>query len=477
MAGCIPISWTVEQLDCIDGTVISTDTVVGNIDAVVNRDLVTILAERISTRDLAEWGGNLDGQLQERMSVSSAALRNASVLAEEIVASLDLLEAQWPGGAEIMLAESMKATGSFTKAKILSDLFVFLTESVAASNLLVDVPGGGLYVELNEAIAVIAKQDFFVIYHLLDAMSVSDAMRIEWLIARPAEGVSVLDAATAAYLRSLAESIDVNDEATIIFKLVEVVAVLDKLVSVKHADLTERVEVIGEVFSVIGELLAESLTVDATVLLARVNTLLESMAVSSGMVISFPKKMDESITITDGVLTAGTIYRMLLEESLTATVWLRAPSDLSVFCINPRLGGVTTYDGWDFNGYATDAAGDMWATNEEGVWRITEKPEEAVKSTVRFAKTSFGTESLKAIQQAYLALSTDGKVVLKYTNDEGTEAVYTIKPIPGLKTTRVKLAKGSIGRWFEFELSDEDATDLVIDEVSLVPLPLSRVMR
>ena len=477
MADCTPASWTVEKIDCFDGSVVSTDTVAGNISSVVDRELVTVLAERVSARDVAEWGGNLDGLLQERVYASSTALRNASVTAAESVNALAGYEVQWPGGAEVTLAESVNSSITFTQASVLSDLFVFLIESVAASNQLVDTPGGGQIVLLNESVIALAESDFLVVYSLLETMKAADAVNIGGWLLRPAEGVSVLDAATAAYLRNLSENVDVADEATVIFMLAELVSVLDKLVSVRYEELEDRVEAIGEVFSVIGELLAETMTADATVLLTRVNEMLESVVVRPGLVLSFPKEMDEAATVTDGVLTAGTIYKLLLEEKAQATAWVRIDGNVAVFCLNPRLGGITTYNGWDFNSYAEDSQGVMWAANSEGAWKITAKPEEAVKSTVRFAKTTFGTEAVKGLQQAFVGMTTDGKLVLSYTNDQGTEAVYQVTPVPGLKTTRIKLGRGSIGRWFEFKLEDIDSTEFSLDEMSLVPIPMSRVMR
>ena len=468
--------WEITPIDCFTGQPLPGG--LSGTDEVFLRPNGTIVVEEtMRLRPLLEFGGNTEGQLFELVYIDGSIAAHWAEALNQNVALQDAIEAQGPGFLDIILHERMSGRMSFTTANTLSNLNGLLQEAMAVSSNLIDIPGGGLFVELQENLVAFVQQEGVVTYHLLDAMKAATAVSVQGWVVRPEDGISVLDAVTAAYLRTLAEQMTADDDLTIIYKLAELVSALDHVASVQHESVEERVEVIARSFRVIGDLLAEEMTADATVLLERVSTLLESMVTTSGMVLSFPKALDETIEVTDGVLTAGTLYKMLLEEGLVATAWVRVDGDLSVFCINPRLKGVTTYEGWDFNSYATDAAGTMWAANDEGVWRITEKPEDAVKSTVRFAKTSFGTESLKAIQQAYLGMSTNGKVVLKYTNDEGTEAVYTIKPIPGLKTTRVKLAKGSIGRWFEFELSDEDATELVIDEVSLVPLPLSRVMR
>jgi len=145
--------------------------------------------------------------------------------------------------------------------------------------------------------------------------------------------------------------------------------------------------------------------------------------------------------------------------------------------MNSENFAVTNYDNYNFNSFC-EFNGQYYGASSDGVY-LLEGPRDGtttyINSLIRTGRLDFETSNLKNIPQAYLGFTGDGDIVLKVTSDADIETWYTLTSSEaGLHTDRVTLAKGQIGRYWQFELVTQNNTELELDTLELIPIILKR---
>jgi hypothetical protein len=87
----------------------------------------------------------------------------------------------------------------------------------------------------------------------------------------------------------------------------------------------------------------------------------------------------------------------------------------------------------------------------------------------------FGTSNLKSIPQVYLGITQDSSIIMKVAVDGKAETYHKLDLATNhLSTQRIKLPKGHIGRWFQFELVSETVSEFNLDSIEFYLMPFRR---
>ena len=180
----------------------------------------------------------------------------------------------------------------------------------------------------------------------------------------------------------------------------------------------------------------------------------------------------------DDDLTFNQTVHELLEEGVSFAVTMISPTgDISTgWVMNSENMAVTTYEDYNFNDMAL-INGNYYGTNSTGLHLLDGDTDSGdfIEAIVRSAKMDLGTSNLKGMTQAYLGFDGDGNPVLKIITDEKEETWYNVQESrTDLHTARIRLGKGQIGRYWQWELVTRDSTKIELDTIELFPIVWKR---
>lgn len=200
----------------------------------------------------------------------------------------------------------------------------------------------------------------------------------------------------------------------------------------------------------------------------------------------FTLAFEEGVVLNDVATSNARFFYELSEAVLvTARLTLRG-DDYVAWAINAESGAPSRYSGFGFNSMAGFEIGGVmryFGAMDDGIHELGGNTDNGaqIKATVRGALTNFGSSVLKGMPMAYVALSTDGDVVMKfYITDPNTGQRechwYRLegRPAPALREDRLKPDKGIESVYWNWELINLDGADFSIDALGFVPLFLSK---
>lgn len=152
-----------------------------------------------------------------------------------------------------------------------------------------------------------------------------------------------------------------------------------------------------------------------------------------------------------------------------------APDGLA-YAVSLETGGVATYGGYDFAGFA-GAAGEAFGWRADGVYQLGQPvPEDQpIDARVDFGATGFGSAVQKRLLTAWAQLDTDAQATLLLCADGGDEHRYVLQATRG--TRKTPLAKGVLGRSWRVTLELIEAGNATLDGVEIEVSALQRRIR
>ena len=146
-----------------------------------------------------------------------------------------------------------------------------------------------------------------------------------------------------------------------------------------------------------------------------------------------------------------------------------------VWVLNIESGGFTRYEDFAFNSYAK--IGDTYfGCKADGVYQLDGDTDagDLIQAMVSFGKQNFGTSALKRITNAYVGVSSTGKLVLKVIAD-GAEYDYVARDSSEyMQTQRFDTGRGLRLNQLEFELYNQDGDDFELSSVEFAVLTTER---
>lgn len=168
---------------------------------------------------------------------------------------------------------------------------------------------------------------------------------------------------------------------------------------------------------------------------------------------------------------------IVLSEDLQLTESVLTNVPLLSYVVNANTFAMTKYRNFNFNSFA-HLEGLYYGMNDDGIYELDGDDDNgtAIDATITLGKKDFDSKQLKTIPQTYLGVHTNGALVLKVITDSGAIRYYNMTaPTSGdLKTTRIQVGKGLRSRYWQFELTNVNGSDLTLDSIAFLAVGLAR---
>jgi hypothetical protein len=184
----------------------------------------------------------------------------------------------------------------------------------------------------------------------------------------------------------------------------------------------------------------------------------------------------DEIALEDLVTPNGTFSESLAEIVLFIPVKDEPNISFNTYSFNSRINAVSEYTNYNFNSY-TVYQNRAYGASSEGFYLLEgcTDNEDPIVVKLRTAAMDFGTSNLKSIPQVYLGIAQDSSIIMKVAVDGKAETYHKLDLATNhLGTQRIKLPKGHIGRWFQFELESETVSEFNLDSIEFYLMPFRR---
>ena len=143
--------------------------------------------------------------------------------------------------------------------------------------------------------------------------------------------------------------------------------------------------------------------------------------------------------------------------------------------LNVATEAASRYEGFNFNSLCEIDASRYLGASSAGIHELggdTDAGTE-IAAFVLSGLDDFKSDHQKRLTDAYIAAESDGALTLKVTAD-GVTDTYSLTESGALKNRKVPLGKGRKGRYWQFELANQDGAGFTLDKVSVNAEVLSR---
>ena len=136
------------------------------------------------------------------------------------------------------------------------------------------------------------------------------------------------------------------------------------------------------------------------------------------------------------------------------------------FAVNALTNSLTTYSGFDFDDFAR-TSDQTYAARPDGVYLIRPGDDngEPIDIFLDFGAMTYGTTTVKTIEDVFFGMTTEGQVFLR-ANVDGIEHTYRIEQRG--ETTKALMSRGTWGRRWNLSLEVIDAVDFELDFVEVM---------
>lgn len=183
--------------------------------------------------------------------------------------------------------------------------------------------------------------------------------------------------------------------------------------------------------------------------------------------ISSTQSMSDTIT---AALALGTDLSQFMTVDLSpAEVAARAPTQ---YAVNVLTGALTTYDGFDFTGFATTGQ-TTFGARADGVYRIRPGDDAGAGRIVAvdFGTLAMDTTTVKTIEAVFLGVDTDGDVFVRLVAGLD-DTLYRV--VERESVSRALCKRGVGGRQWNVSLEVANATYLNLDMIELSVASMAR---
>lgn len=171
---------------------------------------------------------------------------------------------------------------------------------------------------------------------------------------------------------------------------------------------------------------------------------------------------------------AGVLGTALLQRAVV-TDGIPLFDAFATWALNVENGGSTRYENYDFNSFAS-LNGAYYGCKADGVYLLEGDTDSgnAIQAMLSFGKQDFGTSAFKHISNAYIGVSSTGKLVLRVIA-EGESYDYVARASDErLRTQRFDTGRGLRVNQLEFELYNQDGDNFELASVEFAVLPVKR---
>lgn len=184
------------------------------------------------------------------------------------------------------------------------------------------------------------------------------------------------------------------------------------------------------------------------------------------------RSVAEGISISE--LTAS-LNSYMLSIARAESVSPLTEQNQAVWVVNTDNLGTTRYENYGFNSFAK-IGGLYYGAKADGLYRLDGEDDdgEDINAMISFGKQTFGSSLKKGVLNAYIGMTSGGKMILKVIV-EGASYVYAARDSDtNLKVQRFDIGKGISANYIEFEVYNQNGEDFELDTVEFTPVEMSR---
>jgi hypothetical protein len=300
------------------------------------------------------------------------------------------------------------------------------------------------------------------------------------------ETVSSKALLVAGWLLLVEETVTHTD--TSIGKFEHAVRVIEKLqASGASASLLQAVSAVSVSLTLLEDLESgkgAEVVEDFSLTEAQANTLLANAVQLEQMILAGAAQMNLSLSfpITEGVNLEGTflssaILQDMLNDGIGFTLSFGLDGEsYTGWVMNVDGFGVSQYQSFPFNSFAR-IGGSYYGANQNGLYLLEGNDDDGanIEASVTLGSTNFGHAQKSTLIQAYLAMRSDGQLLIKTVTDDNKERWLLASIGNGrLNNERVKLQKGVKSNYWQVGLKNVDGADFEVSGLELIPILLKR---
>lgn len=185
----------------------------------------------------------------------------------------------------------------------------------------------------------------------------------------------------------------------------------------------------------------------------------------------------KSALLVHGAAAGAASYHVLAESLAEILSGIQFLNDyMSGWAYNMNTGAPSFYEKFRFNSFAK-LGQDYYGMADDGLHLLGADDDsgEDIDAVITTGSSDMGDPRTKKVQLVYAGARSDKPMTLTCRVDENPEFSYEFLASPEqVAPTRVKVGKGLEGRYWQFEIRNQDGADFEIDALDIPVIPNSR---
>jgi len=186
-------------------------------------------------------------------------------------------------------------------------------------------------------------------------------------------------------------------------------------------------------------------------------------------------------TLTDNISFTSVLSSLLegtntlTDEIIISLPGITSKDEYNTYLLSPETMTVSTYSNYNFDN-STKFNDKYLFSNSTGLYQYGGSTDngDAIRAMIQTAALDFGTSNKKQVPNIYIGVANSDAVIIKVSVDDIGIFYYQLnKFTDDLKTQRIPIGKGLLGRYFQFEIVS-DATQFDLESLEFVPLEVKR---
>lgn len=221
----------------------------------------------------------------------------------------------------------------------------------------------------------------------------------------------------------------------------------------------------NEIDGLVSNIAYDRAVLETALLLLAVDSL-DVQSATAELIVIVELATADTVELRDDATLGQLVEMLAIERVAVNSATSVARRQALQYAVNLATGALTTYDGFDFSGFARDEQ-NAYGWKPDGLYRIGAPLDDGavLQALVDFGTDDFADSRVKRLGYAYLGVRTDGQCFLRVQADVGAERVYRVRG--GNNVRRSKLADGVSGRYWSLRLEIVDASFAEIDSLEL----------
>jgi hypothetical protein len=298
------------------------------------------------------------------------------------------------------------------------------------------------------------------------------------------DSIHTTSAVLISFKKVITENIILTPLSIITFSKIisEIIQQLDSLATrlVAHGTVAESIAIRDYFLNVYPRLISEAIAIGSTFIsqLESYKVISDSTAITTSVTpkISAFFVVNEATVIAESLGTKGLLKGLISEGILFLPNITFQGEQYSGWALNSEIMAVSEYTNFNFNSL-TKFNNKYYGCNNTGLFEITGVKDDGAFIPVKLETPAYdlGTSNIKQVPAMYLGVGYSGDLIVKISVDRNNTAYYKLSSsLRELQTQHIKLGKGLVGRYLQFEIAANGTDEFKLSEFEFFPIMFGR---